>query len=454
LRYIKTVLIVSAAMVLGVALAQPARADVSFDMAYSNLNEHGSWLVSAQYGHVWQPREYNRQWSPYYDGHWVYTDMGWTWVSDYAWGAIPYHYGTWVNDGNVGWVWIPGRVWAPAWVVFRTAPDYIGWAPVPPGFSVGMSIEFGAPSSFVFVSSHDFLAPRVRTAIIPMERTNVFINNTTVVNNIVMQNNVVINRGPDYRTVEKATGRTIQEARIETVARVAPYDHVSRAQLAVEPGTEKRGVRVAEPVPASQPLPSASQQGRPSGQGHGQQPAVAPTAAAASTGHQNKSNGQPDAAQQQQHAKAQQDAAQQQQHAKAQSDAAQQQQHAKTQSDATQQQQHAKAQSDAAQQQQHAKAQSDAAQQQQHAKAQSDAAQQQQHAKAQQDPAQQQQHAKAQADAAQQQQHAKAQADAAQQQQHAKAQQDAKAKADPKAKKDQPEKKDQGSDKGAEQPPN
>jgi hypothetical protein len=145
---------------------------------------------------------------------------------------------------------------------------------------------------------------------------------------------VVINRGPDYRTVEKATGRTIQEARIETVARVAPYDHVSRAQLAVEPGTEKRGVRVAEPVPASQPLPSASQQGRPSGQGHGQQPAVAPTAAAASTGHQNKSNGQPDAAQQQQHAKAQQDAAQQQQHAKAQADAAQQQQHAKAQQDA------------------------------------------------------------------------------------------------------------------------
>jgi hypothetical protein len=69
--------------------------------------------------------------------------MGWTWISDYEWGAIPYHYGTWVADRNVGWVWIPGRVWAPSWVVFRTGPDYIGWAPVPTGYSVGMSIDFG-----------------------------------------------------------------------------------------------------------------------------------------------------------------------------------------------------------------------------------------------------------------------------------------------------------------------
>jgi hypothetical protein len=187
--------------------------------------------------------------------------MGWTWVSDYEWGAIPYHYGTWVADPDAGWVWIPGTVWAPAWVVFRTGPDYIGWAPVPPGFSVGMSIDMGGPSSFVFVSSRDFLAPRLRTSIIPMARTSLFINNTTVVNNIVVQNNVVVNRGPDFRTVERATGRTIREERIESVARVAPFEHVSRAQLAVDPERMKQGVRVAEPVPASQPLPVSDKRG-------------------------------------------------------------------------------------------------------------------------------------------------------------------------------------------------
>jgi len=272
LRYIKIVVLATAALVLAGVLAQPACAEVSFDFAFSNLSQHGTWLVSAQYGHVWQPSVYNRDWNPYYDGHWVYTDMGWAWVSDYEWGAIPYHYGTWVADPDSGWVWIPGHIWAPSWVVFRTGPDYIGWAPVPPGYSVGMTIEMGGPSSFVFVSSRDFLAPRIRMSLAPIERRAVYIDNTTVVNNIVIQNNIVVNRGPDFKTVARVTGRNIREERIESVARVAPFEHVSRAELAVDPGSSKQGVRVAEPVPASQPLPAINKNGN-----HQRYPAPAET---------------------------------------------------------------------------------------------------------------------------------------------------------------------------------
>jgi len=277
MKYVKPALLAVAALVLAGVLAQPAQAELSFDLAYSNLNDHGSWLVSAQYGRVWQPREYNRGWNPYYDGHWVETDLGWTWVSDYEWGSVPYHYGTWVDDASTGWVWIPGDVWAPSWVVFRTTPDYIGWSPVPPGFSVGVSVEFGAPSSFVFVSSRDFLAPRLRTAIIPSNQTNVFINNTTVVNNISIQNNVVINRGPDVRVIERATGQTVRQQPIEQVARVAPFDHVSRAQLAVTPERMKQGVRAAQPVPESHPLPTSNAQTRPNDKGQGKAQVAAPT---------------------------------------------------------------------------------------------------------------------------------------------------------------------------------
>ena len=79
-----------------------ASTGVSFDLFYSNLSPHGTWLVSAEYGRVWQPREYDRDWNPYYDGRWVYSDYGWTWVSDYSWGAIPYHYGTWYADARYG----------------------------------------------------------------------------------------------------------------------------------------------------------------------------------------------------------------------------------------------------------------------------------------------------------------------------------------------------------------
>jgi len=34
-------------------------------------------------------------------------------VSDEPWGWACYHYGTWVDDPAVGWVWVPGVEWAP-----------------------------------------------------------------------------------------------------------------------------------------------------------------------------------------------------------------------------------------------------------------------------------------------------------------------------------------------------
>src|SRR5438093_9225941 len=204
----------------------PARAEVSFDFFYSNLSPHGSWLVSGRYGRVWQPSVYRRDWNPYYDGHWVYADVGWTWVSDYEWGAIPYHYGTWVDDPEFGWTWAPGYVWAPSWVVFRTGPDYIGWAPVSPRFSLGVSFGFGVPtaSPFVFVSASNFLAPRIGTCLIPHSRTTVIINNTRVVNNLVIENNVVVNRGFNPRIIERAGGHRVREVPIERSSRALPGD--------------------------------------------------------------------------------------------------------------------------------------------------------------------------------------------------------------------------------------
>jgi hypothetical protein len=245
-------------MAVAIFLARPALADLPFSVAYSNLGRYGSWLISAQYGHVWQPGICNREWNPYYDGHWVYTEMGWTWVSDYEWGAIPYHYGTWVADQKYGWVWVPGSVWASSWVVFRTSPDYIGWAPVPPGFSVGMVMESGGASHFVFVSSRSFLSPKLRISIIRTAHTGVFMNNTTMVDSIVIRHNLVITRGPDFRTVERSAGRRVIAERIETVARVSPVESFSRSQLEVDSDWTKHPVRVTEPIPTNRPLPVSS----------------------------------------------------------------------------------------------------------------------------------------------------------------------------------------------------
>jgi len=203
-------LAVAVALVVGIA-PTPAKADVdvSFGLFYNDLSPHGSWYVSAQYGRVWQPSVYAADWNPYYDGHWEYTDYGWTWVSDYNWGSVPYHYGTWVMDARYGWVWVPGYTWAPSWVVFRTGTDYCGWAPVPVGWSIGGSVNID-PSFFVFVSSRNFLAPHIRVAAIPRAQTTVIVQRTKIINNINVQNNIVVNRGPDVRTIERATNRRVE----------------------------------------------------------------------------------------------------------------------------------------------------------------------------------------------------------------------------------------------------
>jgi len=239
-------------------ISPSAQAGVSFGLFYDNLSPYGSWQVSARYGRVWQPAEETEGWNPYYDGHWVYTDVGWTWISDYEWGAIPYHYGTWTLDPAFGWVWVPGTVWAPAWVVFRTGPDYIGWAPVAPGFSVGVSFRSGRSSAvpFTFVPTGSFLSRRVRTCVVPQSRTTVVINNTRIVNNLVVENNVVVNRGPDLTVIEKASGRRVHAMPIERVSRVTPGPHFTRDELRVDPQQLKHGLRVAEPVSAKTPLPT------------------------------------------------------------------------------------------------------------------------------------------------------------------------------------------------------
>jgi uncharacterized protein DUF6600 len=259
-KFVKTAILGIALVLFSTGWSMPARAaDVSFDFFYSNLSPHGSWLVSGEYGQVWQPRVYAADWNPYYDGHWVYTDLGWAWVSDYSWGAIPYHYGTWVMEADYGWVWVPGYVWAPAWVVFRTGPDYIGWAPVSPRYSLSLSMSFGQPVSgpFVFVSARDFVAPRLRSCVIPEGQTRVIIENTRIVNSLTIENSVVVNRGPSPRLIERASGRPIREARIEEVRGVAPEPHVDRANLRVDPQRMRQGLRVAEPTRQEQQQPGA-----------------------------------------------------------------------------------------------------------------------------------------------------------------------------------------------------
>jgi len=99
------------------------------------LSPYGRWIRTPEYGLVWIPSRQivGSDFQPYATGgDWRYSNAGWTFVSNWNWGWAPFHYGRWYRAPRLGWVWIPGSVWAPAWVDWRYGDGYIGWAPLPP----------------------------------------------------------------------------------------------------------------------------------------------------------------------------------------------------------------------------------------------------------------------------------------------------------------------------------
>src|SRR5205814_69230 len=117
---------------------------------YTPLATYGTWVDVPSYGRCWRPTQVGADWRPYAEGQWVWTDVGWYWDSTEPWAWACYHYGSWIEDPTFGWVWVPGTEWAPAWVMWREGPDYIGWAPWGPEIVVVPAVWF------VFVDVHHF----------------------------------------------------------------------------------------------------------------------------------------------------------------------------------------------------------------------------------------------------------------------------------------------------------
>jgi hypothetical protein len=203
--------------------------DVSIDFFYNNLGG-GSWVEVGDYGYGWQPEiaVSNRDWRPYADGYWAYTDVGWTWVSYEDFGWATYHYGRWSRVADYGWVWFPGSdlEWGPAWVSWRTGGDYIGWAPLPPrgvgivyeGRPIGgqVDIEFDiGPTYYNFVDVRYIGEPVLRDRIFAPSQNVTYINQTVNVTNITYTNNTVYNYGPDYNALSAQSSRPIQRLSLE-----------------------------------------------------------------------------------------------------------------------------------------------------------------------------------------------------------------------------------------------
>ena len=207
---------------------------VSLDFFYENLDPYGDWREVGDYGYCWQPHDVNPGWSPYSDGRWLYSDVGWTWDSDEPYSWAVYHYGRWANVASIGWIWVPGTEWGPGWVSWRNNSQYTGWAPLPPEARFQVSIGFSGwvddyydigPGNYRFVQNRQFGSRNLGSVFIDQSRNTTIINQTTNITNIRYENNTIRNDGPRYDDISRMSSDPIPRYNLQ---RRQDFDRDSR----------------------------------------------------------------------------------------------------------------------------------------------------------------------------------------------------------------------------------
>lgn len=232
----------------------PPATEVNVTFFYDALAPYGEWLWLSPEGWVWIPHTVPIGWRPYTYGHWVYSELGWYWVSDWDWGWAPFHYGRWSYHRHHGWIWLPGRVWAPAWVAWRSGDGWIGWAPLPPGVNwrVGVGLDLGGVdlnvsiSSFgwCFVEEPRFLDTRIHRYVAPPARNVTLTRITHDVTHYTEVNHQVAVRSIEAERMQRVVGRPITPAPIQDL----PQPPATRSER-----VDREGIRVYRPPVAQTP---------------------------------------------------------------------------------------------------------------------------------------------------------------------------------------------------------
>lgn len=96
-----------------------------------DLDGNGKWVyVEDTESWCWTPTAVDADWSPYSNGYWGAYGGGMTWVSSEPWGYVTCHHGRWGWRMGLGWYWIPGVYYSPAWVAWHSTGTWFGWSPL------------------------------------------------------------------------------------------------------------------------------------------------------------------------------------------------------------------------------------------------------------------------------------------------------------------------------------
>jgi len=192
---------------------------------------------------------------PYTNGQWVHTNNGWYFRAASQHEEITHHYGRWVHTPAMGWLWVPGRVWAPAWVDWREEEEYIAWAPVPPSVYIVNNVIIAPPvyeERYVIVERRYFIEPEVYrySYKVHKHKHKVKITEWRRMDGIMVVNNTVINRGPDITIIQSVTGRTFEPVVIHHVngKNKIKYSETEYSVYSPEFKKVKKEMKVKHPV--------------------------------------------------------------------------------------------------------------------------------------------------------------------------------------------------------------
>ncbi|MFL6263167.1 MAG: DUF6600 domain-containing protein [Thermoanaerobaculia bacterium] len=251
----------------GIHIGPSGRASVDLGFFYDSLASYGNWIQRPNYGWVWTPSAISSSWRPYEDGHWVWTDQGWTWITDEPYGWATYHYGRWYQDPEIGWSWVPGDEWGPAWVSWQEGGDYVGWAPLPPGVDLSYDSGYGGgygynggygsydygigPDAYVFVPERNFLSLSIASYVVPYTRVRSFWGQTRNYTHYRREGDRIYNQGIPVDRIQRVIGRSVpryQLADLQTRDYSQPRPRISGNQVQIFRPQVQRSVQVAPPV--------------------------------------------------------------------------------------------------------------------------------------------------------------------------------------------------------------
>lgn len=166
----------------------------------NTLSQYGRFVQHQKYGEVWVPTVTPQGWHPYPPCNWVNSKQyGWYYDDKTPWGKIVHHYGRWAYDAQMGWIWTPGSEFSPGWVVWRTSPEWVGWAPMMPDQDVQKisASDFNNAGYWIFVETKKF-AQGCNGVIASPQQVPVLLRQTTYVTDVRFVGGIVVIVLPSY----------------------------------------------------------------------------------------------------------------------------------------------------------------------------------------------------------------------------------------------------------------